>query len=164
MHVGSAMNANRFLKEPSNDCFVYRKVNGTVRDWYHSECVIGNTCCFSAITLDLSGHFSYEAGGCQDDFLSFIRQNSGIEAHPLDYVPFIGAFSEERIQEYCEFEMCLASTSPNSHWRICACHEDQCNRGGVNDMLRKFMLKKPHETSTLSFQLFDKTLEILLDG
>ncbi|VIO90727.1 Uncharacterized protein BM_BM10651 [Brugia malayi] len=148
----------------TNDCLVYRKVNGTTRKWDYDECTIGNSCCFSAITIDQSGKFIVEAGGCQNDFQSFVRQQAGILVHPIDRLPFIGQFSDEKITEYCEFEMCLASAIPNNHWRICACHEDKCNEGGVDEMLKKYMAVKPWETSTLSLNLFNPDIEILFNG
>lgn len=60
--------------------------------------------------------------------------------------------------------MCLASAIPNNHWRICACHEDKCNEDGIDKLLRKYMAVKPSETSTLSLNLFDRDIEIMLDG
>lgn len=54
------------------------------------------------IFLDQSGKFVVEAGGCQDDFQSFIDQHSDIQVHPIDRLPFLGQFSDEKIAEYCE--------------------------------------------------------------
>uniref|UniRef100_A0A0R3RIN5 ZP domain-containing protein n=1 Tax=Elaeophora elaphi TaxID=1147741 RepID=A0A0R3RIN5_9BILA len=145
-------------------CLVYHKVNGTIKKWEYDECSIDNHCCFSAITMDQSGKFVVEAGGCQNDFQSFILQHPGIRVHPIDRLPFLGQFSDEKITEYCEFEMCLASAIPNYHWRICACHEENCNEDGIDEMLRKYMAVKPSETSTLSLNVFDGEIEMLLDN
>lgn len=60
--------------------------------------------------------------------------------------------------------MCLASAIPNNHWRICACRKDRCNKGGIDEMIRKYMSVKPLETSTLSLKLFDREIEVFLNN
>ncbi|EFO13897.1 hypothetical protein LOAG_14630, partial [Loa loa] len=86
----------------TNDCLVYRKVNGTIKKWDYDECTIGNRCCFSAIIIDQSTNFVVETGGCQNDFQSFIQQHPDIRVHPIDRLPFLGQFSDEKFMEYCE--------------------------------------------------------------
>ncbi|CAG9529995.1 unnamed protein product [Cercopithifilaria johnstoni] len=145
------------------ECLDYQKANGTIKKWDYDECTIDNHCCFSALTIDQSGKFVVEAGGCRDDFQLFLIQHSDIQVHPIDLLPFLGQFSDEKILEYCEFEMCLASATPNNHWRICTCHEDKCNEDGIDEMIRKYMTVKPWETSTLSLKLFDHNIEVIFD-
>ncbi|KAL4001986.1 hypothetical protein ACH3XW_1610 [Acanthocheilonema viteae] len=149
--------------DDTNACLVYLNVNGTIKKRDYNECTINNRCCFSAITIDQLGKFIVEVGGCQNDFQSFILEHSGIQVHPIDRLPFLGQFSDEKITEYCEFEMCLASAMPNNHWRICACHEEKCNEDGIDEMIRKYMAVKPSETSTLSLNVFDREIEMFFE-
>uniref|UniRef100_A0A915PLP1 Uncharacterized protein n=1 Tax=Setaria digitata TaxID=48799 RepID=A0A915PLP1_9BILA len=163
MEYGLLENPFANLVDPTISCFVYRKINGTIREWDYDDCITGNSCCFSALTIDSTGENVVEVGGCQNDFKLFLLQSPGIHVHPLDRLPFLGQFSDEKITEYCEFEKCLASTIPSSHWRICACHAERCN-DGIDKMLKNFMTVKPMETSTLPLNVFDRYLEFVLNG
>lgn len=159
-----ARNLYSVVRDSSTDCVVYQKVNGTTMRWRHNECSVGNDCCFSAIVFDRSGEVGVEVGGCESDYEAFLLHHPAVDVHPLDRIPLFGRYNKHKITEYCQLNMCHASSSPKNHWRVCACSESNCNEKGIEALLAKHANSERVLATTYSLDLIERDIQIVVDG
>uniref|UniRef100_A0A915PL22 Uncharacterized protein n=1 Tax=Setaria digitata TaxID=48799 RepID=A0A915PL22_9BILA len=137
-------------------CYTYHKINGQITKQFMDECMIGNTCCYSAEFTDKKTGKIIELGGCEDDY----RVTVG--THPT-----LGTMLSDTVNYICEEGTCIERTTNRDAIRLCGCIENNCNMNGIDEIVQHYhervqkgLIKKPPDYA----RLLEKTVQILLDG